>query len=196
MSKASKQDDGAKESAPLRDMTISGGKLSPAELFSLVYEELHGLARRTMAGQGPGHTLQPTALVNEVYLRLAGRAGSTWHNREHFLRTAAQSMRHILVDHARRKSTTKRQVTGERVALDEILVQFDERSMDILALDEGLLALAVQDPKLVQIVEMHFFGGCTFDQIAVAMETSPRGIQRDWQFARSWLHMRLKEKGA
>lgn len=196
MPDANQHDFGANEPPSLREKTVAGGDLSPAELFSLVYEELHGLARRTMAGQGPGHTLQPTALVNEVYLKLAGRAGHIWHNREHFLRTAAQSMRHILVDHARKKNTNKRKVTGERVALDEILVQFDERSLDILALDDELKELGAKEPKLVQIVEMHFFGGCTFDEIAVALEMSPRSVQRDWKFARSWLHRRLKEKGA
>tara|TARA_R110000868_G_scaffold203898_1_gene451801 strand:+ start:378 stop:968 length:591 start_codon:yes stop_codon:yes gene_type:complete len=196
LSDPSNPDFGAKEPAALREQTVSGGDLSPAELFALVYDELHGLAKRTMGGQGPGHTLQPTALVNEVYLKLAGRAGKIWHNREHFLRTAAQSMRHILVDHARKKNTNKRKVTGERVALDEILVQFDERSLDLLALDEGLQALEAKEPKLVQIVEMHFFGGCTFDEIAVSLGSSTRGVQRDWKFARSWLHRRLTETEA
>ena len=133
MSDASNHKSGASEPAPLRARTVSGLEMSQEELFSLVYEELHGLARRSMAGQGPGHTLQPTALVNEVYLKLACAAGGKWQNREHFLRTAAQSMRHILVDYARKKNTNKRKVTGERIALDGILTQFDERSLDLLA---------------------------------------------------------------
>jgi RNA polymerase sigma-70 factor (ECF subfamily) len=179
------------EAPPLRAQTVSGDSLSREELFTLVYDELHGLARRNMLAMQPGHTLQPTALVNELYLKLAKQDGRTWNSREHFLHFAARAMRHVLVDHSRSKNSAKRSPIGERVALDEIYAQFDERSIDLLALDDGLEALEKLEPRLVEIVDLHFFGGCTLEEISRALDIPLRSTQRDWQFARNWLHHRL-----
>ena len=191
MSESSDNNSNGKKAPSLRERTVVGSSIPHEELFSMVYDELYGLARRSMSGQRAGHTLQPTALVNEVYLKLANGDDRFWDSRDHFLNSAAQSMRHILVDYARMKNATKRKEPGERMPLDQILEQFDERSLDLLALNEELGVLEAQDPRLVQIVEMHFFGGCTFEEIAQNLQSSVRTVQRDWKFARTWLHRRL-----
>jgi RNA polymerase sigma-70 factor, ECF subfamily len=171
-----------------------GGAESSEGLFSLVYDELYGLAKRSMNGQSPGHTLQPTALVNEAYLKVLKSGNSQWSNREHFLNFAAKAMRHVLVDHARKKDAVKRRSSGERVALDQVVQEFEKRSGNLLALDAGLEALANRDPQLVTIVELHFFGGCSFEETASALGMKTKEVKSGWVFARSWLNNHLKSE--
>ena len=157
------------------------------ELAPLVYGELHRLAHRAMDRQPPGHTLQPTALVNEAMLKLMHRSEANWENRAHFFAVASHSMRRILVDHARSKQRLKREAPGQRVTLEGLSEAFEERSIDLDSLDRGLERLAELDPRMVQLVEMRFFGGCSMKECAEILGMSLRTAEREWQTARSWL---------
>lgn len=159
------------------------------ELFSLVYEELHSMAVHRLRNQGPEHTLQPTALVNEAYLRVFR---GEWNNREHFRAVAARAMRSILVDHARRKRRQKRSAEGVRVLLDDLIVAFEERSGDLLGLDEALERLARIDPTAARLVELRFFGGQSMPEVAHSLGISLRSAQREWATARAWLREELR----
>lgn len=169
---------------------LRGGDTSAAEeLLSLVHAELHELARRAMGGQHPGHTLQPTALLNEAWIRLTESPGD-YEGRSHFLGVASRAMRTILVDHARRRRAAKRS-GGERVPLDSLVEPYEDRALDLLGLDEALRDLGEVDPELVQLVELRFFGGLTHEEIAGARGCSVRTVERAWSTARSWLRQRL-----
>jgi len=176
------------------------GPEDAAELFAVAYDELHGLARRQMSRQTPGHTLQATALVNEVFLKLARRMDGAeangeapWKDKTHLLGLASRAMRSILVDHARRKGTKKRSASGERVALDRAVLEFQESSGDLLALNEALEVLEVQDPRMVRLVELHYFGGCTMEEAARALDISLRTAQREWRLAKARLRQALED---
>lgn len=160
------------------------------QLAQLLGSELHGLARRMLGARPPGHTLQPTALVNEVWLKLNGTS-STVEEREHFLGLASRAMRSILVDHARRKRATKRGGEMERLPLDAVAEGVEDPDLDLVALDEALVQLRRISPRAVQIVELHFFGGAEFSEVARLLGTSESTIYREWRSARSWLHDRL-----
>ncbi|MCP3916467.1 MAG: sigma-70 family RNA polymerase sigma factor [bacterium] len=160
------------------------------ELLPIVYGELRRLASRAMAKQGPGHTLQTTALLNEAWLRLVDRSGKSWENRDHFLAVAATAMRSVLVDHARRRGSGKRAV-GARVDLDDAVAAFEHRSTDLLALDVALDELAARDAQLARIVEMRFFGGLKHSELARVLDLPLRTVERRWKAARSWLFSRL-----
>lgn len=164
---------------------------SKGEFFERVYDELHGLASRQMRNQVPGHTLQATALVSELYLKLGQYDLDRWQSRNHFISMAARTMRSILVDHARSKNRQKRSPVGGRIALDEAAAQFEERSGDLVALDEALVELGENDEHLVQLVELRFFGGCSMEECARMLDRSLRSVQRDWRFAKDWLRRRL-----
>jgi RNA polymerase sigma factor (TIGR02999 family) len=159
-------------------------------LFPLVYRELRQAADRVLRREIQGHTLQPTALVHEAYLKLAGSPiGSE--NRAHFLGIAARAMRQVLVDHARRRRATKRGGGEAAVSLSDADGAIDVQSDEMLALDEALNRLAKESDRLRQVVELRFFGGLTEEEIATTMGVTTRTIQRDWVKARAWLHKEL-----
>lgn len=173
----------------------SKGDASAREtLVPLVYDELRKIARRCLSGQRSGHTLEPTALVHEAYLRLAGRDSIPWQDRAHFFAVAAQMMRQILVDHARKRSAAKRGAgITINLSLDEIPVAWQQPNLDVLALDDALTRLASFDPRQSQIVELRFFGGLSIEKTAEIVKISPATAKREWTTARLWLHQAMSE---
>jgi RNA polymerase sigma factor (TIGR02999 family) len=161
-------------------------------LIPLVHDELHRLAQGCMRGERPDHTLQATALVNEVYLRLVG-SEVDWKDRAHFFAVAATTMRRILVDHARAKGRKKR--AGALVSLEESAVVAPDREDELLAIDEALTRLAAHDERAARTVELHYFGGLTYDEIAEALGVSAATVDRDLRFAKAWLYRELKDGG-
>lgn len=157
-----------------------------------MHKDLLLIARRCMRGEKQGHSLQPTALVNEAYLKLVGSQQVNWQNRAHFLAVSAMLMRRILVDHARKKAYQKRGGDAERVPFDSDLFLPDEKSPSLIDLDDTLKTLAKIDPRKAQVVEMKYFGGLTVEEIAAALRVSPDTVMRDWKFAKSWLKRELK----
>jgi RNA polymerase sigma factor (TIGR02999 family) len=162
-----------------------------AELTPLVYEELRRLAHHYMEGQRPDHTLQTTALVNEAYLRLADQTNPRWQNRAHFFAVAARAMRQILVSYARTQQAQKRGRGAVRVELDEAALVSPEESKEIVDLHEALESLATLDSRKAQVVELKYFGGLTYDEIAEVLKISSITVRRDWEFARLWLYTEL-----
>lgn len=158
------------------------------KLSLLVYDELHRQAMRAFSRENSGHTLQPTALVNEVYLRLVNQREATWQNRAQFFGVAAQMMRRILVSHARARQARKRGGTDTRVTLDESIVAGAERDVNLLALDEALKKLEAIDLDKSRMVELRFFSGLSVAETAEVMGVSPRTIDRQWQTAKAWLY--------
>ena len=172
----------------------SGGDQAAFDrLVPLVYEELHGLARRYMNREHAGHTLQTTALVNEAYLRLAGQTRMRWQNRAHFSAIAAQMMRRILVDHARKRLYAKRGGELLRVSLAEADGLSEGRAADVAALDEALKSLAELDPQQSRVVELKFFGGLTIEETAEVLGLSHDMVKREWATARAWLYREMSE---
>jgi RNA polymerase sigma factor (TIGR02999 family) len=167
-----------------------GERAALQELYTLVYGELHGLAEARLRRERRGHTLQPTALVNEVYLRLDPSKDS-WENRRHFFGAASQAMRRILVDHARRRLADKRGAGLERVTLADLDIASPEADLDLVGLDRALEDLERDEPRLAEVVTMRVFAGMSIDQTAEAMELSPATVKRDWTFARAWLADRI-----
>jgi RNA polymerase sigma factor (TIGR02999 family) len=168
-----------------------GDRAALTSLVPLVYEELRRLAGRALRGERVDHTLQATALVHEAFLRLFEQRSVQWRDRRHFLNVAAQMMRRVLVDHARRRLTTKRGGEAERQVLDEALLYVEQRGIDLLALDEALCELSEIDPRQGRIVELRFFGGLTLEETAEAVGTSLATVKREWALARSWLYRRI-----
>jgi RNA polymerase sigma factor (TIGR02999 family) len=168
----------------------NGGDVSARDaLVPLVYDELRRIARRCLAGQRNDHTLQPTALVHEAYLRLIRRDSVAWHDRIHFFAMAAQMMRQILVDHARKQAAAKRGGNAVPLILDEAsAISRQTNLLDLLALDDAMERLASLDPRPCQIVELRFFGGLSVDETARAVRISPSIAKREWATARLWLH--------
>jgi RNA polymerase sigma factor (TIGR02999 family) len=165
----------------------SGDTSARDALVPLVYSELRKIARRCLAGQRSGHTLQPTALVHEAYLRLVRYDSIDWRDRAHFFALAAQIMRQILVDHARKQTAAKRGGNAVTVVVDEASAASKQASLDLLALDDALRQLASLDPRQSQIVELRFFGGLSIEETAEAVNISPATIKREWATARLWL---------
>ena len=161
------------------------------DLTPLVYGELHRLAHHYMAGERTGHTLQPTALVNEAYLRLVQTTRVQWQNRAHFFAVSAQLMRHILVDFARSRQYAKRGGKAPMLSLDDVPVGVEECA-ELVALDDALSALAKVDPRKSQMVELRFFGGLSVDETAEVLSVSPETVMRDWRLARVWLRRQLR----
>jgi RNA polymerase sigma factor (TIGR02999 family) len=168
---------------------IERGDLRAAdELLPLVYEELRRLAANKLSREGPGQTLQATALVHEAYLRLVDRPDARgWNGRQHFFAAAAEAMRRILVDHARHKKSLKRGGEWGRAELHEGAVGAPEASEEILAVDEALAGLAAADPKAAELVKLRYFAGLSVDEAAQALGISPRSADRLWAYARAWL---------
>lgn len=160
-------------------------------LFPLVYNELRKIARAHLRRERADHTLQPTALVNEAYLRLVDQERVEWQGRAHFFGIASQMMRRILVDHARKKNAARRGAGAHKVTLDEAFLAGTSDSVDLVALDDALARLAEIDPDQERMVELRFFGGLTIEETAEVMGTSPATVKREWTTARAWLYREL-----
>jgi len=172
-----------------------GDDAALAELTPLVYEELRRLAHHHMGGQRPDHTLQTTALVNEVYLRFADQTNPRWQNRAHFFAVAARAMRQILVSYARNQRSQKRGGGALKVELDEAALVSPEQFQEIVHLHEALERLATFDSRKAQVVELKYFGGLNYDEIAEVLKISHTTVRRDWEFARLWLYTELHNAG-
>jgi RNA polymerase sigma factor (TIGR02999 family) len=171
----------------------AGNREVESRLIPQVYGELRRLAAHYMRSERGNHTLQPTALVNEAYTRLVQQPQIPWQSRAHFFATASHLMRHILVDHARARRAGKRGGLQRQVTLDDALLPSSERTMDVLILDEALENLAQFDPRQARIVELHFFSGLTFAEIALVLKVTERTVKRDWSMARAWLKGELSK---
>ncbi len=169
------------------DRVRSGDAAAEAELWPLVFDELHRMAAAQLRSERTDHSLQPTALVNEVFLKLSGGHAVNWKNRAHFYALASKAMRRILVDHARAHGRLKRGGEWQRVEFDDGILYQPERAWRIVALDVALDKLAEWDPRQSDIVEMRFFGGLTEDEVAEALGISSRTVTREWLFAKAWL---------
>ena len=165
-------------------------------LFPVVYDELRCLAARFLGSEPTGHTLQPTALVHEAYLRLVGRGTPEWSDRKHFFATAARAMRRILVDHARRRRAAKRGGDRKRAVIDEAGLAGQERAAFVVAVHDALSQLADVDRDQARIVELRFFGGLTVDETAGVLGVSSRTINREWLVAKAWLHREITREQA
>jgi RNA polymerase sigma factor (TIGR02999 family) len=171
-----------------------GDSRASQQLFPLVYEELRRMAAAKMAHEAADHTLQPTALVHEAYLRLVGDDDKMcWDGRAHFFAAAAEAMRRILVDRARRRMRPKHGGDRQRLPLDEVRMAVERRPEELLSVDEALEALAQVDEPAAQLVKLRYFGGCTFEETAKLLGISTRAAYRDWSFARAWLRRRIDD---
>lgn len=168
-----------------------GNQSALDELYPLVYNELHRLARRYMSRERKGHTLQTTALINEAYVRLVDQRNVHWANRSHFFAISAQIMRRILIDHARRHAYAKRGGGAQQVSLEEVATIARDPGLALLRLDEALKSLAEMDPRRSQVVELRYFGGLNNEEIAGVLQVSENTVTRDWNMARAWLYQQL-----
>lgn len=169
----------------------NGDKAALDKLMPLVYDELRRLARYYIRRERAGQTLQTTALVNEAYLRLVDQRNVRWQNRAHFFAIAAQLMRRILVDKARKRYNAKRGGNLRKVSLDGVAVLSGERDADLIALDEALIDLEAMDSRKSKIVELRFFGGLNIEEAAEALSISPATVQREWSVAKAWLYREI-----
>ena len=170
-----------------------GDQAALERLVPLVEPELHRIARRCMAGERAGHSLQATALVNEAYLRLVDVQRVNWQDRAHFLAMSARLMRRVLVDAARAKGYQKRGGGAVKVTLDEALVPSAEPAIDLVALNDALEALAAFDERKSRVVEMRFFGGLSVEESAAVLDVSVDTVMRDWKLAKAWLLREMRE---
>ena len=187
--------------SPPRDVTAlllrwsDGDEDAPARLMPLVYDELRRLARDYLRRERPDHTLQPTALVNEAYLRIVDHQHVSLQSRAQFFGLAAQLMRHILVDHARARAAEKRGGPDRKLSLDEAWMVPAGRAAELIALDEALKGLAALDERKSRVVEMRYFGGLSVEETAAALGVSAKTVMRDWRIAKLWLHRELSGEG-
>jgi len=181
--------------AQLLEEFAPGYRPAEEQLFSDVYAEMRALAGRYLRRERKSHTLQPTALVHEAYLKFANHTRADWQGRAHFLAVAAQSMREILVDHARRHKAAKRGGNRHRIALDFELVTGSRPDVDLLALEDALTKLTKLDPRQAKMIEMRFFGGLSVAEVAKVMGTSKRSVEREWTMVRAWLRRELGRSG-
>lgn len=174
----------------------AGDRKATDELFPLVYNELRSLSQQHLSRERAGHTLQPTALVNEAYLRLVGNRDVTWESRAHFFGAAAKAIRRILTDHARSKDRLKRGGGARAQGLpnDDVLAAAASEDIDFEAVDNALERLAKLDAQKAQVVELRFYAGLTADQTAAALGISLSTVNREWQFARVWLHREIRRE--
>jgi RNA polymerase sigma factor (TIGR02999 family) len=173
----------------------AGDRQALDQILPLVYEELHHLAANYLSRERPGHTLQPTALVNEAYLRLINQRHVNWRNRAQFMGIAANMMRRILVNHARDRAAAKRAGDRERVSLSLVEATSGGPDVDLIALEEALDRLAALDPRKARVVELRFFGGLAMDEVAEVLEISKATVEREWSFARAWLYDAIEGAG-
>ena len=169
----------------------AGDEGALGQLTPLVYQQLHAIARRYMRGERASHTLQPTALVNEAYVRMV-EASVDWKGRAHFVAVAATMMRRILVDHARARQRGKRAGAGTSLSLEEAIIASPEKDDDLIALDEALMRLSAMDERKSRIVELHFFGGLTYEETAEVIGVSAATIDRELRFSKAWLYRCLR----
>ncbi|HXT62837.1 MAG TPA: sigma-70 family RNA polymerase sigma factor [Pyrinomonadaceae bacterium] len=169
----------------------NGNQAARDQLMSVVYDELHRLARRYMRRESPGHTLQTSALLNEAFLRLVDQKNVHWQNRAHFFGIAAQMMRRILVDYARSRNYEKRGGGARALSLDEALIVSDARNEEVVNVHEALERLTEFDARKGQIVELRFFGGLSIEETAEVLGVSPGTVMRDWTLAKAWLRREL-----
>lgn len=170
-----------------------GDEQAAAELLPLVYEELRSLARARMGKLSPGQTLQPTALVHEAYLRVIGDMDPGWEGRGHFFGAAAQAMRQIIVDQARRKAAVQHGGDRERIDLAEATPAIEPPTDEVLALEEALKDLEQHSPRKAQIVTLRYFGGLTIEEAAAAVGVSVGTVERDWRYVKAWMRDRLSD---
>jgi RNA polymerase sigma factor (TIGR02999 family) len=182
--------DSANQLTVLLKRLATGDSSAEHEVLPLVYDELRVLASLRLRRERPGHSLQPTALVHEAYLRMAGRAGG-WNSRAHFFCIAARAMRQVLVDHARRRKAGKRGYGGVAIEMGDDIRVTDQRVDLILGVDQALHRLSDRDARQARIVEMRFFSGLTEEEIALLLGISARTVKRDWLVAKAWLHAEL-----
>jgi RNA polymerase sigma-70 factor (ECF subfamily) len=171
----------------------NGNKAALDQLVPLVHDELRRLAHLYMRRERADHTLQTTALVNEVYLRLIDQKMASWQNRAQFFGVCAQLMRRILVDYARRRQYAKRQGEERKVPLEEAAVVSQDRAAELVALDDALMSLEAIDPRKSRIVELRFFGGLTIEETAEVLKVSHATVEREWNMARAWLYRELNK---
>ncbi|HEY7786579.1 MAG TPA: sigma-70 family RNA polymerase sigma factor [Pyrinomonadaceae bacterium] len=174
-----------------------GDEQALEKLTVLVYDEIRRMAHRFMQRERNGHTLQTTALVNEAYVRLIARQGQEkidWSSRSHFFAVVAQVMRHVLIDHARRRKYQKRAGEVQKVSLDEATLMSQERASELLALDEALTTMAQMDPRKSKVIELRYFGGLSLVETAEALELSVMTVRRDWRAAKAWLFRELRDQ--
>jgi RNA polymerase sigma factor (TIGR02999 family) len=172
-----------------------GDQAALDRLMPMVYQELRLIAKRNMARERPGHTLQATALVNEVYIRLVDETKVSWQDRAHFFAICARTMRRILVDFARSRQYQKRGGGEEPITLDESLNIAGGPGRDLLAIHDALTRLAALDPRKSEVVELRFFGGLSVEETAESLKISPETVMRDWKMAKAWLYRDLGGKG-
>ena len=171
-----------------------GDKDAAHALLPLVYQQLRAIAQQRMAGEDPGHTLQATALVHEVFLRLVGDRNIPWQNQAHFYGAAAEAMHRVLLDHAKAKGRQKRGGGRKRMPLSVADLAAEQDPEQILALDAALCRLEEQNAEAAQVVRLRFYAGLSVDQTAAALEMAPRTVDRRWKFARAWLFKALNEQ--
>ena len=171
-----------------------GDRAAESEFAVEVYDELRRLAGRYMRNERNNHTLQPTALVHEAYLRLVDQTRVNWQNRAHFFGVAAQIMRRLLVDHARKHNAEKRGQDFQKLSLDENIDRAVERSSELIALDDALRAFAEFDQQKARMVELRYFGGLSIEETADVLGVTPTTIKRHWRFAKAWLHGEMQKK--
>ncbi|MEK6282411.1 MAG: sigma-70 family RNA polymerase sigma factor [Acidobacteriota bacterium] len=166
----------------------AGDKTALDKLTPLVYDELRRIAHRYVRRERNGHTLGTTALVNEAYLRLAGTKNIAWNDRAHFFAATAQVMRHVLIDHARRRLYAKRGGQAQQVPIEDVSAMSEERADELVALDEALHDLAKLDPRKASVVELRYFGGLSLEETADVLDVSLMTVRRDWRAAKAWLY--------
>jgi RNA polymerase sigma factor (TIGR02999 family) len=182
------------EVTQLLEAARSGDRAAGDRFYNAVYSELHRIARANMRREARALTLQPTVLVNEVYLRLAPEGG--WSSRRHFLGAAAEAMRHILVDYARRRLSQKRGGEYRHVTLTGIDVPLPEEELDVVLVNDAIEELAIERPRLARLVTLRFFAGLGIEEAAAELGISAATAKRDWAFARAWLHERIRAQRA
>jgi RNA polymerase sigma factor (TIGR02999 family) len=172
----------------------AGDRQALDALLPLVYKELRRVAHFQLRNERPNHSLQSAGLVNEAYLRLVGMSSPQWESRAHFFAIAAQLMRQILVDYARRHGAAKRGANMPKVTLEDAMVASRRKDMDVIALDDALTDLGKIDPRQSRVVELRYFAGLSLEEISQVMEIAPATVQRDWTAARAWLHREMRRK--
>jgi RNA polymerase sigma-70 factor, ECF subfamily len=182
------------EVTTLLNRVKGGDRSAQSHLMPLIYKELHAIAQNYMQHERRDHTLQATVLVHDAFLQLVGNSKIDWENRAHFFAVASRAMRRVLIDYARAARAEKRPGAHQQVELVSAVAAFEDRPIDLLALDEALLRLATWDPRQSQIVEMRFFAGLNFEEIAEVLGISERTAKRDWTVARAWLRAELTQE--
>lgn len=176
----------------LAEWSDSGNREALDKLMPIVYDELHRQAARYLRHEREDHTLQTTALVNEAYLRLIGQNETRWQNRAHFFGIAAEMMRRILVDYARKRGAAKRGGDTVKITVNEAVAALNERDLDLIAVDEALTRLAGIDQQQARVVELRFFGGLNVEETATVLGISDRTVKRDWSVAKAWIRRELR----